>query len=72
MNKPNLAKLRAEYNAAERAWRNAAEARGLSIYDDAAEGQLVGRGKAKQPDELRKLFDAREAAREAYFSHGEE
>lgn len=61
--KPNLPKLRAEYRAADRAWRAAVEARGLDLYSDAAEGGWIGRGKNKQRDELGKLFDEMERAR---------
>lgn len=66
MNKPNLPRLREAYRNARHAWADAVAARGLDPYSDEAEGKLVGRGKNKQPDELRKLFDAMEAARLDY------
>jgi hypothetical protein len=64
---PNRTKLRGEWVAAEREWREAVAQSGLDLYDDAAEGRMVGRGKNKEPDELRKLFMAAQEARDAYF-----
>ena len=65
--KDNLPLLRAEWLAAERAWRGACAAEGVSIYADAAEGRMTGRGAARQPDRLKTLFDAAGEARAAYF-----
>lgn len=64
--RPNLPALRDRWLHAERAWRAAVSARGIDLYSDAAEGKLIGRGKHKTPDDLRRLFDARTRALEAY------
>lgn len=62
----NLNTLRQAANDTHRAWLKGVHALGLDPYSDDAEGKLVGKGKHKQPDELRKLFDAMEAARLDY------
>ncbi len=65
--KDNLPLLRAEWLAAERLWRSACAAEGVCIYSDAAEGQMIGRGKTRAPNRLKVLFDAADLARAAYF-----
>lgn len=64
--RPNLPALRSRWLDTERAWRAAVASRGFDLYSDAAEGKLIGRGKHKTPDELRRLFDVRTRALEAY------
>lgn len=67
MMKANLVRLRERFREAGRAWRVLCEARGIDIYSDAAEGKLIGRGKARAPDDLKRAFDAFEAARLAWL-----
>lgn len=61
--KPNLPRLRERFREAGRAWRELCEQRGIDIYSDAAEGKMIGRGKARAPDDLKRAFDAFEEAR---------
>lgn len=68
MSAPNLPKLREAYIKARRAWLAVLNARAIDLYSDEAEGGFVGRGAHKQRDELGKLFDAHEAARDAYIN----
>ena len=65
--KPNLPRLREQFREAGRAWRDLCTSRGVDIYSDAAEGKLIGRGKSRAPDELRRAFDRFETARLAYL-----
>jgi hypothetical protein len=64
----NIPLLRARWLAAEREWRNAVAEAGLDLYSEAAEGQMLGRGKSKYPDALRRLFMQAQVARGNYFS----
>lgn len=68
--KPNLPALKSRYIEARNAWLAALDARGIDMYADAAEGKEIGRGKARGPDDLRKLYDAQEAARLAWLGGG--
>lgn len=67
----NLNELRGAYIVARRAWATRCARDGIALYAAAAEGKLVGRGKARAPDEIKRLYDAQEAARLAWLGGGE-
>jgi len=66
----NRVKLREQFNSAWRAWTHAVSEAGVDLYSDAAEGKMIGRGKAARPDDLRRLYLAMEAARVAMGGEG--